>query len=249
MNCRYRIKTVVTPSGERLPILLGRNGLPIFEPTVFSLSEVRSRNRASNTIDSYLRSVMVFLLFLELRRIDLEERMSDGRFLVLGEIEDLVRVCRWPIEKIYTMLDEAFVSSRQIESSIVSFEKLRMKSSRHVYVEIDPSSAATRLRNIRDYIRWLVSVRMSKHGISAALRMALESSAQNTTHAIDVRLPSGFFNASGYDQREGLEPHVVQQMLEVMKPHSQANPWQGEHAQYRNEPVSYTHLDVYKRQG
>lgn len=249
MNCRYRIKTVVTPSGERLPILLGRNGLPIFEPTVFSLSEVRSRNRASNTIDSYLRSVMVFLLFLELRRIDLEERMSDGRFLVLGEIEDLVRVCRWPIEKIYTMLDEAFVSSRQIESSIVSFEKLRMKSSRHVYVEIDPSSAATRLRNIRDYIRWLVSVRMSKHGISAALRMALESSAQNTTHAIDVRLPSGFFNASGYDQREGLEPHVVQQMLEVMKPHSQANPWQGEHAQYRNELIVLWLLSFGLRRG
>lgn len=46
---KYRVKTIVTSSGERLPILLGYDGLPIFEPTVFSLTEIRSRNRASNT--------------------------------------------------------------------------------------------------------------------------------------------------------------------------------------------------------
>jgi hypothetical protein len=59
MSNSYRIKTILTSSGERLPILLGPNNLPIFEPTIFSLSEVRARNKSSNTIDSYLRSVMV----------------------------------------------------------------------------------------------------------------------------------------------------------------------------------------------
>lgn len=44
----YKVKTIVTSTGERLPLLLGRDGLPIFEPTVFSLAEVRSRNRAVN---------------------------------------------------------------------------------------------------------------------------------------------------------------------------------------------------------
>lgn len=87
---KYRVKTIVTSSGERLPILIGLDGLPIFEPTVFSLSEVRSRNRAFNTIDSYLRSIMVFLLFLDLRNIKLEERLNVGQFLTLGEVEDLV---------------------------------------------------------------------------------------------------------------------------------------------------------------
>jgi hypothetical protein len=54
MHLHYRVKTIVTSTGERLPILLGRDGLPMFEPTVFSLSEQRSRNRASNSIDSYM---------------------------------------------------------------------------------------------------------------------------------------------------------------------------------------------------
>lgn len=234
MNLRYKIKTVVTTSGERLPILLGQDGLPIFEPTVFSLTEVRSRNRASNTIDSYLRSVMVFMLFLDLREIDLDERLNAGKLLSLGEVEELVRMCRLPLEKIYSMLDEARILFRQSEPTVASLEKLRMKSSRHVDVEIDPNSAATRLRNIRDYIRWLALARMSKHSIDATHRMALESSTQNITRAIDVRLPSGSFNASGNDQREGLEPHVVERILEVTKPQSPDNPWKDEHSQHRN---------------
>ena len=94
MHLRYRVKTILTSSGERLPVLLGQDGLPMFEPTVFSLSEVRSRNRASNTIDSYLRSVMVLLLFLNLRKINLEDRLDEGLLLSLGEIEELVGVCR-----------------------------------------------------------------------------------------------------------------------------------------------------------
>jgi len=50
MGQKYRVKMIVTSSGERLPILLGHDGLPIFEPTVFSLSEVRSKNRASKHV-------------------------------------------------------------------------------------------------------------------------------------------------------------------------------------------------------
>ena len=79
---KYRVKTIVTSSGERLPMLLGRDGLPTFEPTVF-LSEVHARNRSSNTIDSYLRSVMVFLLFLDLRNINFEERLNVVQLLWL----------------------------------------------------------------------------------------------------------------------------------------------------------------------
>lgn len=234
MHLRYRVKTIVTSSGERLPVLLGRDGLPMFEPTVFSLSEVRSRNRSSNTIDSYLRSVMVFLLFLNLRRIDLEDRLNHGQLLSLGEIEELVGICRLPLEKIYSMLDEAPRLAQQAATSVVSLEKLRMKSAGLPDVEIDPSSAATRLRNIRDYLRWHALVRMSKHGIDATLRMALDSSSQHTSHAIDARLPSGSYTAGALDQREGLEPDVVERILKVTNPHAPDNPWKDVHSRYRN---------------
>lgn len=41
MSPGYRVKTVVLSSGERLPVLLDRDGMPMFDPVVFALTEVR----------------------------------------------------------------------------------------------------------------------------------------------------------------------------------------------------------------
>ena len=249
MSQKYRVKMIVTSSGERLPMLLGRDGLPMFDPTIFSLSEVRSKNRASNTIDSYLRSVMVFLLFLDLRNINLEERLKVGQLLSLGEIEELVGICRLPVEKIHSMLDEVQVVSKQISSSVVSLEKLRKHPSNNNEMRIDGSSAATRLRNIRDYLKWLCLARTSKHGIDTSLRLSLESSIQYTSNAIEARLPSGAYKHSRIDQREGLEPEVVSRILKVINPQSQENPWSDGHSKYRNELIILWLLNCGLRRG
>lgn len=132
----YKVKTIVTSSGERLPLLLGSDGLPIFEPTVFSLTEVRSRNRASNTIDSYLRSIKVFFLFLDLRGINLEDRLSVGELLSLGEIEDLVGICRLPVEKINLMLEEVEIEDKNSIDKVVSFERFRKSSSNKEVISV-----------------------------------------------------------------------------------------------------------------
>ena len=246
---RYRVKTIVTSSGERIPILLGRDGLPIFEPTVFSLSEVRSKNRASNTIDSYLRSVMVLLIFLELRNINLDARLKVGRLLFLDEIEDLVGICRLPVEKIHVMLDTVQVPSTQINSSVISLEKLRMRSTNIDEKMIDGSTAANRLRNIRDYLKWFCLGRILKSGIDSSLRLSLESSIEYTSNAIEARLPSGTYKYSRIDQREGLEPVVVSLILKAINPKSQDNPWSNEHAKYRNELIILWLLNCGLRRG
>jgi integrase len=243
------VKTIVTSTGERLPVLLALDGLPIFEPTVFSLSEIRSRNRASNTIDSYLRSVMVFLLFLDLRKINLEERLKIGQLLSLAEIEDLVGICRLPLEKIHSLLSEVKVASKQAMSSVVSLEKLRKTASNNEEIRIDASSSATRLRNIRDYLKWLCLARISKHGVDTSLRLSLDLSIQYVSSAIDARLPSGSQKFEGTDQREGLDPEVVSRILEVVNPNSEENPWSDEHPKYRNELIILWLLSCGLRRG
>jgi len=229
--------------------LLALDGLPIFEPTVFSLSEIRSRNRASNTIDSYLRSVMVFLLFLDLRKINLEERLKIGQLLSLAEIEDLVGICRLPLEKIHSLLSEVKVASKQAMSSVVSLEKLRKTASNNEEIRIDASSSATRLRNIRDYLKWLCLARISKHGVDTSLRLSLDLSIQYVSSAIDARLPSGSQKFEGTDQREGLDPEVVSRILEVVNPNSEENPWSDEHPKYRNELIILWLLSCGLRRG
>lgn len=229
--------------------MLALDGLPIFEPTVFSLSEIRSRNRASNTIDSYLRSVMVFLLFLDLRKINLEERLKIGQLLSLAEIEDLVGICRLPLEKIHSLLSEVKVASKQAMSSVVSLEKLRKTASNNEEIRIDASSSATRLRNIRDYLKWLCLARISKHGVDTSLRLSLDLSIQYVSSAIDARLPSGSQKFEGTDQREGLDPEVVSRILEVVNPNSEENPWSDEHPKYRNELIILWLLSCGLRRG
>lgn len=249
MDQKYRVKTIVTNSGERLPILLGLNGLPMFEPTVFSLSEVRSRNRASNTIYSYLRSVMVLLLFLDIRKINLDERLKVGQLLSLWEIEELVAICKLPVESIHPMLDEIQSISQKVASSVVSLERLRKRSYVGGETSIDGSSAATRLRNIRDYLKWLCLASISKHGVNISLRLSLESSIQHTSNAIEARLPSGAFKHSRVGQREGLEPEVVSKILKMINPRSEENPWSDEHSKCRNELIILWLLNCGLRRG
>jgi integrase len=249
MSDNYRIKTVVFSSGERHPVLLGRDGLPIFEPTVFSVSEIRSRNRASNTIESYLRSILILLLFLELRKIDLEERLKVGHLLSLGEIEDLVSISRLPVEKIYSLMNESTSNANQNYSSIHSIEKFRKKQTIENEKRIDGHSAATRLRNIREYFNWLCVRRISKHGIDPNLRSTIESSNEYVSNAIDARLPSAVRGYSPNNPREGLANDVLEKISSVIKPTSVDNPWVDTHCKYRNELIILTELHGGFRRG
>ena len=43
MTSPWRIQTIVTTTGERLPVLIDRDtGVPLFNPTVYALTEVRA---------------------------------------------------------------------------------------------------------------------------------------------------------------------------------------------------------------
>jgi len=86
----YAVKTLVLSSGERSPVLIAPvTGAPLFEPSIYVLSEIRATNRASNTIDQVLRSIMVLQLLLDSSGIDLERRIRQGAVFRLGELDEL----------------------------------------------------------------------------------------------------------------------------------------------------------------
>lgn len=231
---RYQVKTVVAANGERLPILLGLDGLPLFEPTLFALTEIRAKNRAANTIGNSLRGVLIFYLFLDLNSIDLRGRLTAGQLLSMGEIEDLLRLCRLPIENIVpaTIQEEA----TSVRGPVVSMEKFRQRVAFEVAREIAPTFAATRLRCIRDYLKWLVSDRSSRVGVGSEYRTAIEATGRFVVGAIDARLPAGDSRGK-LGEREGLAPDSVKELLRVIDPGSPDNPWQDEHSRFRNELI------------
>ena len=120
------VRTIVLASGERFPILLERaSGVPLFEPAVYSVTELRATNKAANTIEHALRSVMLLLLFLKGREIDLEQRMRGGLVLDVGEIDALVALCKEPVSRgILASAEKKQLSPQQ--AAPLALEKFRL---------------------------------------------------------------------------------------------------------------------------
>lgn len=205
--------------------------MPLFEPTVYALTELRARNQATNTISSNLRSIQVFYIFLNLRGIDLSTRLSSGQILSLGEVEDLTRLCRLPVERLDAMLNDA--TGVKERSKPPSLEKARMRSQADAQEEVDPTFAGTRMHYIRGYIEWLVSDRLARHGLDKQVSDNLIASLNCVLPAITARVPRGRQHGA-LNQREGLAPEMVAELLRVVSPLSPDNPWRGEFARYRN---------------
>lgn len=234
MSSGYRVKTVVLSSGERLPILLDQQGQPMFDPTVFALTEVRGKNLAANTIGNVLRAVMAFQLFLDARGIDLDTRLADGALLSLGEVEDLARLCRLKIADLTALSGErANVVAAPAPTQVASHEKARMKAQAVSSTEVAPGVAATRLHYTRSYLQWLAAERLSRHGLDPSVAARLRDAAKRVSDAINSRIPrkSG---RDALDQREGLSDADVAELLRVTDPHSPDNPWKDQHTRYRN---------------
>lgn len=201
---------------------------------VFVLTELRARNRASSTIENTLRALMVFHVFLEQRGIDLERRMSSGRILGLDEIEDLVRVCRLQVEDVDDAGSEDRISG--LHSSAVSLERYRSRRIVQERKEIVPAFSATRLRCIRDYLKWAAVNRMSRLDGNNEMRLALDAAMWFLVEGIEARLPPAE-SRGGLNGREGLEPEVVSELLRVIQADSPDNPWHDEHSRRRNELI------------
>ena len=231
MSFRYRVKLLKFSSGERFPLLLGAEGLPLFEPTVYALTELRARNQATNTINSALRAIQVFYLFLGIRGIDLSARLASTQLLSINEVEDLSRLCRLPVERLVAMLPD---SVDKVKSpTVTSLESARMRLSGDAQEEVEPAFAGNRLRCIRGYVEWLVSERIAKHCMDKGLVNSLNASLQRLMSCMTARISKGG-SRGGIDQREGLAPETAAELLRVVSPESPDNPWRDEYVRHRN---------------
>lgn len=228
----YRVKTTVLPDGERLAVLIGRDGLPIFSPTAYAVSELRGRNLALASISNSLRSLIVLQMFLESHDggIQLSERLAEGRVLSIAEIESLAQSCRLPIEQFRAQLNDDNSAQR---ATSINMESYRRRVSAAAQERISPQVAGTRLQEIRDYLAWLVTVQASDPKTSDEVRQKLAASSRVAFNAISARIPRTR-HAFGGLEREGLDDEPVALLLAVTSPEYPDNPWADPHARQRN---------------
>ncbi|WP_047257901.1 site-specific integrase [Chromobacterium subtsugae] len=229
----YRVRTLKLASGEHLPVLMDtRLGMPLFTPTIYSLTQLRGRDLATNTIAQGLRHIMVLLLFLEQREIDIESRFREGRILDLAEIESLVNTCKLHVADMATVPQTVSVKPARV----TTVERYRMCSLVVGPKTIDGQSAATRIRTIADYLSWLAKAQLLKLPAGSPSFLALETTRQMVIETLKARMPeTGGRNT--LDARMGLASDTATRLLAVTARNSQENPWVGEFIKCRNELI------------
>ncbi|MDY7786537.1 site-specific integrase [Burkholderia ubonensis] len=242
---RYTVRNTVFESGERFPLLVDvRTGVPLFDPTVFVLSEFRARNRASATIEQVLRALKVLLLFSDKHRIDLASRMQEGQLLELGELDALVQLCRLPISDIEAQVD---ANPTAPERTVVSIEKHRARANR-VLSEVAGDSAAVRIRYIRQFIGWLADRRLLSLSARHPSRAALLSARDIVVAGLAARVPTGNSRNKTHGRR-ALDDAAQERLWQIVDVNSPDNPWEGRHARLRNELIVRWFMGLGVRRG
>jgi integrase len=225
----YRVRVAVFLGGERFPLLLGPQGVPLFEPTLFVVTELRMRNLAANTIANALRALQLFVTFLEAEGIDLRKRFSEGSVLKLSEVEVLAQACRSPLETFSALVGR---EGRRTAASLprARVERFRSRLPNAVEEAVNPAVTATRLQCIRDYVGWLAEIHLAQRPGTLQHRGDLRAAVDAFRQAIEARMPSG----GASQEREGVPPEVRSRLHEVTRPDAPNNPWVDVFARRRN---------------
>jgi len=150
---------VVKADGERFP-LLTRDGMPLWATTLYSLTELRAKNRATKTLEAHLRALMLFYVFLDQHGIDLDHRISEGETLHMHEVDDLIQNCRLQMREAYQ--NNAAADSLSSEFRISNLERFRKTPDIRPQKSVVPHLTATRIQAICHYFEWLMLDRIDR---------------------------------------------------------------------------------------
>lgn len=236
MKARYRVERLKLQSGERLSLLLdSATGVPLWDATLFILTELRATNLASATIDQAARSVLVVHQIFDHLGIDLNARIASGNVLTLSELDALAQLAGLPQHA----LNELPYQSQQWEvaSKATLLEKVRMDvSSNKVPPQVASETKAVRLLYIRSYIAWVSRRKLLKLDLRKEANQAILTTAQWMLDALAERVPSSS-HKNPAEQRQGLSPEIRARVLEVIDPDSPENPWPNLKVRKRNHLI------------
>jgi len=242
----YRIETTVFESGERFPVLVdNESGSPLFDPTVFALSKYRNANEAVNTIEQVLRGVMILCLFADHRGINLGTRVrGEGRFLSIDEVDDFTRYAGTPL---FLINRKAGTQSRKAsrlagrQANVLRLTR-RLPAAGHL-PSVDQNTKAIRLRYAIAYLRWLCQ-REASHLAAPLEHAAYMERANEILRALEARIPRVAARS-----REAISPEERAELVRVVDPASQDNPWHAPFIRLRNQLIVHWGLGVGLRRG
>jgi integrase len=236
MSSRYQIRTIKFASGERFPLLIERaSGKPLFNPTAFLTTQMRSVSLATSTMAQAARAIMAGLQILEHQGVDFSARLREGRMLELGEITELTEKMYLPQEQIDALIPAT--SPERAASKVTPIKRSHKRPPKTPTAKLlQRGSVGIRLLYFRDYLSWLTKRYILSQTANSSSAERLLLIHENFRDSISERIPKDR-RRSTQNAREGLTEKVVQRALEVIDQSSPENPWKNKHVRARNELI------------
>ena len=127
--------------------------MPSFDITAFTLSEFRQMNAASATLEQVVRVMKAWALFCDKERLDLDNRMREGRFLDMGEIDGLVEWCGRTLPDMEAIVEAELEVRPSARTNVRSLESHRRRAGKPSQL-VDRDTAAMRIRYIANFLGW-----------------------------------------------------------------------------------------------
>lgn len=221
---RLRVRLIVMEGGERLPLLVADDGIPLFRPTQWLLHMRRARHAACNSLQADCSALKLLYLWANSHSIDIESRMLSGPYLQPHELSALVGVASQFLDDIHENCPQTKITK------VLSLEKIRTRAPKGMRA-VSKQTAINRLRTIADYLDWL-----GHEGIKGLLpvtaSMQNDALRQMKTGLLARAPRASMRNVLG--RREAPPPEAINRLLEVIHPHSLENPWKDIGLRVRN---------------
>lgn len=249
----FAIRWARHQSGERMPFLVRRDdGLPI-EATVDWIVAQRRTHKQARTLDGDLQHLQSMYLWAEAHAIDLDQRLSSGRFFTDEELRSLFRFCGW---RQWRALDEVsesrFLSGRSSGGTRPSDgEKVAplRPATRPRKESATFAVKRNRIQTAHAFIRFVSGGherRLSVHGSAEAL------ASYTTQRAACLELIEAEYKSiqtgAASSSRRGLAPDVQDRLRAVIEPDHPENPWEIA-VRLRNRLIILMLLDLGIRRG
>ena len=225
----------VMDQGERVPLLLDEQGLPLFYPTLFATSQLRNAGAAVNTIRNALTHIQVLLRWETQEGRNLVDEFTSGKFLSMPDILSL---------RDFATLDMRYVGPENVPavrtSNVVAFSEARV-GSRPARRSVTLRVLYNRMTTIADYLEFLGDV-IIRHRNSAKLARDLADMAKR----IRKHRPRGSKHRLVESQAEkSPAPSVINRLREVTAIGSADNPFSDPAVQLRNAII----IELYRTTG
>ena len=212
---------IILSDGERYKLPVNtETGIPLHYPTLYITSQLRGGGQSVSTIQGFITALKVLSRWLDHYSVDIESRFSRKEFLTLHEVESLRDTCKQPLRE-----------KAPIESTVVELKRTR-EGARMVLPKKTPGvysqTQYSRMTCIADYLNWLAEI-LTKGRRDKGNKDAIHS----MTEKIRAHRPQKK-GRTARDTEKGIDPKVVEAVIEVLKPGHAKNPFRDPSVQVRN---------------